>query len=162
MSFEQSWVHQNTREGVNSSHRRQNVQRYKMTKAVWGPADCLVWLSLCVCESARSKTKKEAETRAYRCGVMHHDMKTFTIPADDSVCAKNRTVIPFVQDTTLLWVQLTKITNVVIWRCRLLSLLIEESSHLCHRRCIHLEPQRCGGVPAHVRSETTQHTEHWG
>lgn len=21
-----------------------------MTKAVWGPADCLVWLSLCVCE----------------------------------------------------------------------------------------------------------------
>ena len=53
----------------------QDVQRHEMTGCAWGSAGCLVWLCLCLWERARGRTHKEAEARAYRCGVMYCDVE---------------------------------------------------------------------------------------
>lgn len=101
------------------------------------------------------KTKKEAEAKAYRhCGAPMKQKSGILLQTDDSVYMQ-RIIIPFVQDTTLLRIQFTKIICVAIWRCTILPVFIEEGSSFHHPRCIHLKTQRYGGVLMNITSERT-------
>lgn len=84
---------------------------------------------------------------------------------DRAVCSRigtQQSLLRSLLSNALCPKQLTKITNMVIWRCILLSMLTEESSSQCFPRHIQWKAQRGGHVPEHIASETTQHTEHRG
>lgn len=74
----------------------------------------------------------------------------------------NRTLLPCVQDTTLLWKRMTNVTCVVFWKCPLLSVSVEESSGLHHSRCIHSEAEEVQLTPLqrqhnHLNTQAVTH-----